>query len=60
MLKDYLFLINGEPHFVETSDLENAFEILAEKGFDFVSDEVIYTGAFYTPHQAEIIGYDTY
>lgn len=60
MLKDYLFLINGEHTFVETCDLENAFEILAKEGFDFVLDEVIYTGTFYTPHQAEIIGYDTY
>lgn len=60
MLKDYLFLIKGEPNFVETHSLEDAFEILAEKGFDFVFDVVIYTGAFYTPHQVEIIGYNTY
>lgn len=60
MLKDYLFLINGEPIFVETYDLESASMILAFAGFNFVLDEVIYTGTFYTPHQAEIIGYDTY
>lgn len=60
MLKDYLFLIDGEPNFVETHDLESAFEILAKEGFDFVSDEVIYTGAVYTPEEAEVIGYDTF
>ena len=60
MLKDYLFLINGEPSFVETHDLESAFEILAENGFNFVSDEVIYTGATYTPEEAEEVGYDTF
>ena len=36
------------------------FEILAENGFDFISDEVIYTGATYTPEEAEVIGYDTF
>lgn len=60
MLTDYLFSINGELNFVETSDLESAFEILAEEGLDFVSDEVIYTGATYTPEEAEKLGYDTY
>lgn len=49
MLKDYLFLINGEPSFVETCDLESAFETLAKNGFDFISDEVIYMGVTYTP-----------
>ena len=60
MLKGYLFSINGEPSFVETYDLESAFGILAEEGFDFISDEVIYTGATYTPEEAEEIGYDTF
>lgn len=60
MLKDYLFLINGEPSFVETYDLESAFGILAEEGFNFIEDEVIYTGATYTPEEAEVIGYDTF
>lgn len=60
MLKDYLFLINEEPSFVETYDLESAFGILAEEGFDFISDEVIYTGTICTPEEAEEIGYDTF
>lgn len=60
MLKDYLFLINGEPNFVETYDLRNAFEILAEEGFDFISDKVIYTGTIYTPEEAKATGYDIY
>ena len=60
MLKGYLFSINGEPSFVETYDLESAFKILAEEGFDFISDEVIYTGETYTPEEAEEIGYDTF
>ena len=60
MLKDYLFSINGELNFVETCDLESAFEIRAENGFDFISDEVIYTGATYTPEEARVIGYDTF
>lgn len=59
MLKDYLFLINGEPNFVETYSVEEAYEILADE-FDFLFDEVEYTGEEYTPDEAEIIGYDTY
>ena len=60
MLKDYLFSINGELNFVETCGLESAFKILAENGFNFISDEVIYTGVIYTPKEAEEIGYDTF
>lgn len=33
MLKDYLFLINEEPNFVETYDLESAFRDSCRKWF---------------------------